>query len=247
MSDGQTGPEEKKEGAPDQTTEAAAKQARPEGEEAQAPSAEAAEKPAAEKPKAPRKRAPKATVERLPGEAAEKPAEKPAKAPAKKAEKPAAKPAKPAEKPAGKGPMKQAAKTEEDGEQKRSVFREPVVFWSLIGGAVVILLAAGYVAWTQFGPAGSKGASNPLAERSICQATLDRASAYGVIPPNTALSSPDPDKTQTDGRVTCHGEAGQMQYAITVDVVCTDMGKDSCLNLYSVKQGDGTALFQRQM
>jgi len=246
MSDGHTGPEEKKEGPPDQTAEEAEKAAseKPVSEEAQA-SAEQASAPEKPAPK-PRKRTPKATAEKLGGEADEKPAPKssPKKAVRPAAEKPAHKPA---AKPAEKGPMKPAAKASEDAGEKRSIFREPVVLWSAIGGAVVILLAAGYVAWNQFGHHGAATASNPLSERSICQATLDRATSYGVIPPTSALASPDPDKTQINGRVTCHAQLGAMLYAMTVDVVCDDMGKDSCLKLYSVKQNDGTSLFQRQM
>jgi hypothetical protein len=231
MSDDQTSPEEEKEGqpSPDQTKADAAKSAsdKPMGDEAAKAAEPAAEKPP-EKPKTPRKRTPKATAEKLGGEAGEKPAPKPA---AKKPE---------------KAPMKPAAPPPEERAEKRSIFREPVVLWSVIGGVVVILLAAGYVAWNQFGPHGARTASNPLSERSICQATLDKATSYGVIPPTSALASPDPDKTQIDGRVTCHGQSGEAKFAMTVDVVCDDMGKDSCLKLYSVKQNDGAALFQRQ-
>ncbi len=129
-----------------------------------------------------------------------------------------------------------------------AILREPVVMWSVIGGLVVVALALGYVVWNQMSHHhGGTAAENALADRSICEATLDRVQAYGVIPPDTTLSSADPDKTQTDGRVTCHAQSGQTQFAMTVDVHCDDMSKDDCLNLYSVKQNDGTALFQRQM
>lgn len=155
-------------------------------------------------------------------------------------------------------PKKEAAKTEtaetkptETKPAKASplaILSEPVVMWSVIGGLVVIVLALGYVAWSQMSHHhGGSAAQNALADRSICEATLDRVRAYGVIPPDTALSSPDPDKTQTDGRVTCHAQSSVAQYAMAVDVHCDDMSKDACLNLYSVKQNDGTALFQRQM
>ena len=147
---------------------------------------------------------------------------------------------KPAEaKPAGAQPAKASP---------LAILREPVVMWSVIGGLFVIVLALGYVAWSQMGHHhGGSAAQNALADRSICEATLDRVRAYGVIPPDTALASPDPDKTEVDGRVTCHAQSGQAQFAMVVDVHCDDMSKDDCLNLYSVKQNDGTALFQRQM
>jgi hypothetical protein len=117
----------------------------------------------------------------------------------------------------------------------------------VIGGAIVILAALGYVGWTQFGPHPAPGSADALAARSVCEATLDRVQAYGVVSPAATLSQADPDKTQVNGRVTCHAKAGAAQYAMTVDVPCDDMGKDSCIKLYSVKQADGTALFQRQM
>lgn len=224
MSDGHTGPDDKEEegqtsAGDTNTQESISDQA----------ATDAAGQALAEKP-APKKRAP-----RKPKPPSENPG-----AEISAAEKPA--PRRVAQKPAEPPPPMQ------EPEEKRSAFREPIVMWSAIAGAIVILAALGYVGWTQFGPhhaGGTAGAA--LAERSVCQATLDRVLAYGVIPPAATLAQNDPDKTQVNGRVTCHAQAGSQQYAMTVDVPCDDMGKDTCIKLYSVKQGDGTALFQRQM
>lgn len=219
MSDGHTGPDDDEhEGqtAPEQANEA-------EMTAAEEPVAESPEQ-VAEKP-APKKRAPRKP--KAPGEmAGERPAPRRA----------AQKPAGPPSPPPG------------EDEEKRSALREPAVMWSLIGGAIVILAALGYIGWTKFGAHHGEGgtAANALADRSICEATLDRVQSYGVLSPGATLTQADPDKTQVNGRVTCHAQAGTMQYAMTVDVPCEDMGKDTCLKLYSVKQADGTALFQRQ-
>lgn len=229
MSDGHTGPDdEQQEGhnAPEQTN-------------TQEPQAEksAAEEPVAEQPPG----EPAATDKPAPKKRAPRKPKPPAEASAEKPE---------AEKPAPKRPAQRAAEPPPpppEEEEKRSVLREPVVMWSVIGGAIVILAALGYVGWTKFGPHHTADtAANALANRSICEATLDRVQDYGVLSPGATLTQKDPDKTQVNGRVTCHAQAGTMQYAMTVDVPCDDMGKDSCLKLYSVKQADGTALFQRQ-
>jgi len=147
-----------------------------------------------------------------------------------------------------KDAAKDAPQAEKPAEAKSvgafAVLREPMVMWSAIAGVAVIVLASGYVVWNHYGHRHKTG--NALADRTVCEATLDRVRDYGVLPPNAALSAPDPDKTQTDGRVTCHAQVGQAQYGMTVDVECDDMGKDTCIKLYSVKQNNGPALFQRQ-
>jgi hypothetical protein len=149
-------------------------------------------------------------------------------------------------KPAGEAAEKPAEKPAvEKARGPLAALREPVVMWSVIGGAAVIVLAVGYVVWSHYAHHRG-GSANALANRTICEATLDRVRDYGVLPQGATLSAADPDKTQVNGRVTCHAQMGQVQYAMTIDVVCDDMGKNSCLKLYSVKQADGAALFQRQ-
>ena len=235
MSDGHSGPDDKKQegqAAPEPANEA-------EVNAAEAPVAEASEQPAAEK-SAPKKRAPrkpKAAPETLATEQTEMAIEKPAAA--KSAPKRAA--SKPVEPP----PAGEAEEAENRG--LFATLREPVVMWSVIGGAIVIVAALGYVGWTQFGHKAAPGSADALANRSVCEAALDRVMAYGVIPPAATLAQADADKTQVEQRVVCHAQAGGQQYALTVDVPCDDMAKDTCIKLYSVKQADGTSLFQRQM
>lgn len=229
MSEGHTGPDDEDEGqiAPEETNAQAAAIA--EQPAAAAPVEGAGEQAIAEKP-APKKRAPRKPKAVIEGAAPEKSvSEKPAP---KRGQKMAEAPPPP--------PVEE--------EEKRSAFREPVVLWSIVGGAIVILAALGYVGWTQFGshPAGGT-AANALANRSVCEATLERAQAYGILSSAATLAQSDPDKTQVDGRVTCHAQADGGQYAMTVDVPCDDMSKETCIKLYSVKQADGTSLFQRQM
>lgn len=230
MSEGHTGPDDEDEGqiAPEETNTQAAMAEQPAPE---APAAEAGEQAIAEKP-APKKRAPRKPKAVIEGAAPEKSvSEKPAPKRGQKM----------AEPPPPPPPVEE--------EEKRSAFREPVVLWSIVGGAIVILAALGYVGWTQFGPhqAGGSTAANALANRSVCEATLERAQAYGILSSAATLAQSDPDKTQVDGRVTCHAQADGGQYAMTVDVPCDDMSKETCIKLYSVKQADGTSLFQRQM
>ncbi len=207
----------------------------------------AAETPAAEQAAGEEPAADEPAAEEPAGQtAAEKPAPK-KRAPRRSAPKAAGeKPRRAAQKPAEPLPPPPQEEEEESG-GIFAALREPVVMWSVIGGAVVILAALGYVGWTQFGHHRAKGGANALAERSVCEATLDRVQAYGVLSPAAQLAQDDADKTQIKDRVVCHAKTQTMQYAMTVDVPCKDMGDDSCLKLYSVTQSDGTALFQRQM
>lgn len=125
---------------------------------------------------------------------------------------------------------------------KSSAFTNPKLLWGIIAVLVVIAGAAGFFLLGH-GKSGSLTVAS--SERSICQATLDRVRDYGVVPFDTTLANPDPDKNENQGLATCHARSGPAQYAMTVELRCDDMAKATCLDLYSVQQNDGTSLYQR--
>ena len=115
------------------------------------------------------------------------------------------------------------------------------LMWGVIGLVVVVLAGGGYYFWSK-GLLGSS-TSGP----SVCETMVKRARDYGVVPPNTTLAQPDPSKNEADGRPLCSAQSGPTHYTMTADLICSDMNKMTCLTLHSVKQDDGTSLFQRQL
>jgi hypothetical protein len=81
--------------------------------------------------------------------------------------------------------------------------------------------------------------------QEFCTSAIGVAQAFGVVP-GFAKSASEPQRTTVKGRYTCNAAAGQSGYAITVDLMCTDLSDARCFNLFTVKQDDGTVLYQRQ-
>jgi hypothetical protein len=81
--------------------------------------------------------------------------------------------------------------------------------------------------------------------RQFCASTVAVAQAFGVVP---SAASPDgtPQRTDVQGRYVCVARNGQAQFTISVDLVCRDLADQHCFNLFTVTQGDGSVLFQRQ-
>ncbi|HET7335948.1 MAG TPA: hypothetical protein VFI93_12595 [Rhizomicrobium sp.] len=141
----------------------------------------------------------------------------------------------------------------DDQSSTRSPFANPMVLWGAIGVLVVVVLVAGYFLF--FHKGGVTGSSSQTAELSICNATLARARDYGVVPFAAKLTSEDATAldgdgdaaAQTEKRYVCNAAAQESKFAITVGVSCKDMSDAKCFKLYTVKQDDGTLLFNRQM
>jgi PDZ domain-containing secreted protein len=128
-----------------------------------------------------------------------------------------------------------------------ALVRSPIV----LGGAVVLVIGAaagGYF----LGRGGSTGSTSShastqaaLAARGVCQATLDRTKAYGILGEGANLTSTDATNTDTAKRVVCNASAAGTGVTITVDVPCDDMSDAKCLKLYKVTDAKGALLFQR--
>lgn len=141
----------------------------------------------------------------------------------------------------------------DDQSSTRSPFANPMVLWGAIGVLILVVLVAGYFLF--FHKGGVIGGESQTAELSVCRATLARAREYGVVPFAAKLVSEDAkaldgnsdQATQTEKRYVCDAAAAESKFAITVGVSCKDMSNAKCFKLYTVKQDDGTVLFDRQM
>ena len=111
------------------------------------------------------------------------------------------------------------------------------------GGVVVAAVLAVLVFGGFFGPSG----------RAICQASLDQARQYGVVPFNAKLSSSSAKSTDVDGRKSCTASADDQTYTMLVDVKkedadhkkCKDFKKQhDCLALFSVANAQGMMTYQ---
>jgi hypothetical protein len=48
------------------------------------------------------------------------------------------------------------------------------------------------------------------------------------------------------GRYTCFAQTDAARYQITFDLMCRDLNKPRCVNLYSVMQDGGGTIYQRR-
>jgi len=140
--------------------------------------------------------------------------------------------------------------------------------WVWIGAAVVVVLILGGGSWWLWGgshktetPAAATTASADSSNLSaglqdidtpapsmseICTATLNRALAFGVLPPGATLSGNDAQASQPDGFYTCSAQASDGKYTLSFDMNCHATHEKNCFALDSVKRDDGTTLYQRQ-
>ena len=111
------------------------------------------------------------------------------------------------------------------------------------GGVVVAAVLAVLVFGGFFGPSG----------RAICQATLDQAREFGVVPYSAKLASSSAKSTDVDGRKSCTASADDQTYTMLVDVKkedaehakCKDFKKQNgCVALFSVANAQGMMTYQ---
>ena len=117
----------------------------------------------------------------------------------------------------------------------------PLVLWGTIGIMVLIAAAGGYFVW------GKNLNGSATTGAGVCQTMLAHARDFGVVPTDATLMQPDAVKNESDGRPLCKAQSAGTHYAMTADLTCSNMTKQTCLSLYSVRQDDGTSLFQRRM
>jgi hypothetical protein len=127
-----------------------------------------------------------------------------------------------------------------------ALIRSPLVVGA---GAVVVIgaaVAGGYFLGSKKpGGANASPAAMAAADRSVCEATLARAQAYGIFDTTAQVTSKDASTTDVKNRMTCSAQSGETTYTITVDVPCNDMGDPRCLKLYKITDSSGATLFRR--
>ena len=111
-------------------------------------------------------------------------------------------------------------------------------WWAGGGGATLVAIVALVVVFGGFfGPSG----------KAICTATLERASAYGVIPTSASLANNEAKKDdQVSGRRLCTAQVGEDKFILSVDLTCNDMKNADCLSLYAVERSDGLSTYQKR-
>lgn len=81
---------------------------------------------------------------------------------------------------------------------------------------------------------------------ALCNAGLASAQGFALVPAYTKLASDLVQVGSIKGRYTCFAQTDAARYQITFDLMCRDLNKPKCVNLYSVMQDGGGAIYQRR-
>jgi hypothetical protein len=79
----------------------------------------------------------------------------------------------------------------------------------------------------------------------LCGLSIATAQNFGIFPANMRFAG-GPEKTSTAGRYVCAADDPKdVRFLVSVDLVCRDLRKPECANIYSVTKTDGTSIYQR--
>jgi hypothetical protein len=81
---------------------------------------------------------------------------------------------------------------------------------------------------------------------ALCTAGLASAQGFALVPAYTKLASDLVRVGAVKGRYTCFAQTDAARYQITFDLMCRDLNKPKCVNLYSVMQDGGGTIYQRR-
>jgi hypothetical protein len=81
---------------------------------------------------------------------------------------------------------------------------------------------------------------------ALCNAGLASAQGFALVPAYTKLASDLVQVGGVKGRYTCFAQTDAARYQITFDLMCRDLNKPKCVNLYSVMQDGGGTIYQRR-
>ena len=139
----------------------------------------------------------------------------------------------------------------------------------IIGGFALAILVAAYFTWSQHEQMQQEAAAQQAQEQAaaraaatpspqavaqararigliLCLRELVNAQTMGVIPNFGKLTNGVPQATSSRGRYACGAGTDVAKYTLVGDLVCRDLRKAECVNLYSVTSDDGTVLYQRR-
>ena len=125
----------------------------------------------------------------------------------------------------------------------------------IIGGLVAAALAIAWFGWLkpayftkpQLTPAQIAAQQTAHAIVNLCATGVGEAKSFGILPNYGKLSNPLKfGRTDVQGRYVCVATTQVAAYLIAVDLLCRETTSRRCVALFSVTQGDGTVLYQRQ-
>ena len=126
------------------------------------------------------------------------------------------------------------------------------LWWEWLIARIVFVLGFGIpvamvVAFIFLAPPRSQtaGVTREAAGLEFCQATVSLAQSYGIVP-NFAKAQGQPQTSDVRGRYVCTAATTTSKYLVAVDLICRNITDSHCYNLFSVSQGDGTVIYQRQ-
>ena len=83
-------------------------------------------------------------------------------------------------------------------------------------------------------------------EAQVCTTSLGNAKNFGIVPQYGELATTKLALTKVQGRYICIAHTNVTKYFMVVDLECRNLKNPRCVSLYSVVQGNGTVLYQRQ-
>lgn len=124
----------------------------------------------------------------------------------------------------------------------------------VIGGLIVALGAITYFGWakpyiaerTRLIANQTRAQALSVAVADICEGGLSAAKNFGIVPVYGRVAAKTVYTTNVQGRYVCVGATPSTRYLVIVDLLCRRLKERRCLSLYSVRQMDGTVLYQRQ-
>lgn len=121
--------------------------------------------------------------------------------------------------------------------------------FAVVGGVLVIAVAV-LAVLSQPKVVAPPPARNAAIQRqmaiALCNAGLASAQGFALVPNFTKLASDLVQIGSVKGRYTCFAQTDAARYQVTFDLMCRDLNKPKCVNLYSVTQDGGGVIYQRR-
>jgi hypothetical protein len=154
--------------------------------------------------------------------------------------------------------------SDQDQNEQSALLREwRVAQITLVAGLVIALGVVGYFVWQNRQQASSQEQASIPTEQApaqqapanetdetalnaeVCKVALQHAKDFGILIGEAQLASDQPEGTDVTGRYACVAATSAAKYLIAFDLVCRDLKKEECVNLFSITQDGGAVLYKR--
>lgn len=123
----------------------------------------------------------------------------------------------------------------------------------VIGGLIIAVGAIAYFGWIEpmmlkrqeLSRLHDRAQALSTAVTELCASGLTSAQNYGIVPPYGRLATNSVYTTNVQGRYVCVAATHATKYLVVIDLLCRNLKDRRCVSLYSVRQTDGTVLYQR--